>query len=459
VTDLFSQSPARKPITVSALARRAKALLEDGIGKVWVEGEISNLSRPASGHIYFSLKDESAQLRCAWFRGRQRGPAINLKDGDQMLAFGQVSLYEARGDFQMIVEQLEPAGEGELRRRFEALKKQLHAEGLFAEDRKQPIPELPGRIGIVTSPTGAAVRDILTVLGRRFPAVPVIIYPTQVQGDYAAPQIVAAIELAVTRAECDVLILSRGGGSLEDLWPFNEESVARAVADCPLPVISAVGHEVDVTIADFVADLRAPTPSGAAELVVPDRAEWERRLSATSSRLTAVGRRFLEDRSQAVDWLSRRLMQSSPAATVQRQREWLHNLQQVLSAAIRHDLATRQMSLQTARASLLRQSPALGVQRSVSRVGALRQRLETAAGGAVTRATQRLRLAARALDSVSPLATLERGYSIVTDAKTGRILTNVSDVEPGTNIAARLSSGSLEATVTRTTDGPDAAKD
>jgi exodeoxyribonuclease VII large subunit len=458
VTDLFSQSPARKPITVSALARRAKALLEDGIGKVWVEGEISNLSRPASGHIYFSLKDESAQLRCAWFRGRQRGPAINLKDGDQMLAFGQVSLYEARGDFQMIVEQLEPAGEGELRRRFEALKKQLHAEGLFAEDRKQPIPDLPDRIGIVTSPTGAAVRDILTVLGRRFPAVPVTIYPTQVQGDYAAPQIVAALELAVARDECDVLILARGGGSLEDLWPFNEESVARAIADCPLPVISAVGHEVDVTIADFVADLRAPTPTGAAELVVPDKAEWERRLSAASARLTTVGRRYLEDRSQAVDWLNKRLLQGSPAATVHRQREWLHNLQQVLSAAIRHDLATRQISLQAASAALRQRSPALGVQRTVTRVAALQQRLETAAGHTVNRTAQRLGLAARALDSVSPLATLERGYAIVTDAESGRILTDASAVEPGTNIAARLASGSLEATVTNSKDVPDAAK-
>ena len=459
MSDLFSQSPARKPISVSALARRAKALLEDGIGKVWVEGEISNLSRPASGHIYFSLKDESAQLRCAWFRGRQRGPAINLKDGDQMLAFGQVSLYEARGDFQMIVEQLEPAGEGELRRRFEALKKQLHAEGLFAEDRKQAIPELPQRIGIVTSPTGAAVRDILTVLGRRFPAVPVIVYPTQVQGDYAAPQIVAALELAAARAECDVIVLARGGGSLEDLWPFNEEIVARAIADCPIPIVSAVGHEVDVTIADFVADLRAPTPSGAAELVVPDRAEWLRRLDATSSRIAMLGRRYLEDRSQTVDWLGRRLMQGSPAATVRRQREWLQNLHQVLAAAIRHDLATRTMALQSARAQLLQRSPALGVQRSVSRVAALRQRLETAGGGAVTRATQRLRLAARALDSVSPLATLERGYSIVTDARTGRVLTDAADVAPGAEIEARLASGSLEATVTKKKGGSSAATD
>lgn len=459
MTDLFSQPPTRKTISVSELARRAKALLEDGIGKVWVEGEISNLSRPGSGHIYFSLKDESAQLRCAWFRGRQRGPAINLKNGDQMLALGQVSIYEARGDFQLIVEQLEPAGEGELRRRFEALKKQLLAEGLFAEARKQPIPELPRRIGIVTSPTGAAVRDILTVLGRRFPAIPVIIYPTQVQGDFAAPQIVAAIELATARDECDVLIVARGGGSLEDLWPFNEESVARAIADCPIPVVSAVGHEVDVTIADFVADMRAPTPSGAAELVAPDQAEWRRRLTTLATRLATRGRRSLEARFQTVDWLGRRLLQGSPAATVRRQRDWLRNLRQVLSGAIRHDLASRRLSLQDARTALLQRSPALGLQRSVSRMAALQQRLETAGDNALQRATQRLRLSARALDSVSPLATLDRGYAIVTDAKSGRVLTDASAVKPGTGISARLASGSLEATVTQTEGGTDAGED
>ena len=258
MTDLPSESPAARAISVTELNRQAKRLLEDGLGKVWVEGEVSNLSRPASGHIYFSLKDDAAQLRCAWFRGRQRGPTINLKNGDQMLAFGQVSIYEARGDYQMIVEQLEAAGEGELLRRFEALKKKLAAEGLFDGERKSALPALPSTVGVVTSPTGAAVQDIVTVLGRRFPSVRVIIYPTAVQGELAARQVAYAIETAAKRKECEVLIVGRGGGSLEDLWPFNEEVVARAIAGCPIPVVSAVGHETDVTIADFVADVRAP---------------------------------------------------------------------------------------------------------------------------------------------------------------------------------------------------------
>ena len=237
VTDLLQQNPVDRAISVSELNRLARRLLEDGIARVWVEGEISNLARPASGHVYFSLKDENAQVRCAFFRQRQRGPTIHLKNGDQVLAFGKVSIYEPRGDYQVIVEQVEAAGEGELRHRFEALKKELAAEGLFDQSRKQPLPALPRRIGIVTSPSGAAIRDIVTVLRRRFPAVPVVVYPTSVQGDAAAGEIVDAIGSAVRRAECDLLIVGRGGGSLEDLWPFNEEAVARAIAACPIPVI------------------------------------------------------------------------------------------------------------------------------------------------------------------------------------------------------------------------------
>jgi len=448
VDDLQPDITARRAISVSELNRQARALLEDGLARLWVEGEMSNLSRPGSGHVYFTLKDDSAQLRCAWFRGRQRGPTINLKNGDQMLAFGQVSIYEARGDYQLIVERLEAAGEGELLRRFEALKKKLLDEGLFDPARKRSLPVLPQAIGIVTSPTGAAVRDILTVLGRRFPAVPVVVYPTAVQGEFAAPQIVAAIETAVRRGECDVLIVGRGGGSLEDLWPFNEESVARAIAACPIPVISAVGHEVDVTIADFVADVRAPTPSGAAELVVPDRAEWLRRLDGTMARIGTLARRHLESRAQALDWLSRRLTRSSPAATVARQQEWLANLRQVMVAAMRHDLATRRLALQAVRGRLLGQSPALGVQRSIGRLGALRQRLRAAAVRGVEKAGNRLAVAGRALDAVSPLATLDRGYAIVTDADSGRVLTDASRVATGTAIRARLATGSLAATVT-----------
>jgi exodeoxyribonuclease VII large subunit len=453
MTDLTSQSPASRAISVSELNRRAKLLLEDGIARIWVEGEISNVSKPSSGHVYFSLKDASAQVSCAWFRQRQRGPTINLRNGDQILVFGKVSIFEARGSYQIIVEQLEPAGEGELRQRFEALKKKLAGEGLFDEENKQPLPHLPEKIGLVTSPSGAAVRDMITVLGRRFPAIPVVIYPTAVQGEFAAAQIVAALDTAITRSECDVLIIGRGGGSLEDMWPFNEEIVARAIAACPIPVVSAVGHEIDFTIADFVADLRAPTPSGAAELVVPDHTVWLKQLGAMSSRIAQLARRYLEDRFQAIDWLSRRLTQSSPAATVSRQRDWLRNLQQVMTAAMRHDLSTRGRSVEAARSRLLQRSPAMGVQQSIRRMSALEQRLEIAGRGTVDRLQQKLRLTARTLDSVSPLATLERGYAIVTEAASGRVLTAAATVSTGTSIHARLATGSLQATVTGTGDG------
>lgn len=453
MSDLSAQSHGSLAISVSELNRRAKVLLEEGIARLWVEGELSNLSRPSSGHVYFSLKDESAQVSCAYFRQRQRGPTINLKNGDQVLVFGKVSLYEARGNYQVIVEQLEAAGEGELRRRFEALKKKLAEEGLFAEANKQAMPSLPARIGLVTSPSGAAVRDMVTVLGRRFPAIPVIVYPTAVQGEFAAPQIVAAIDTAIERNECDVLIVARGGGSLEDMWPFNEEIVARAIADCPIPIVSAVGHEVDFTIADFVADLRAPTPSGAAELVVPDQTDWLRQLASTSSRIAQLGRRYLEDRFQTIDWLSRRLTQSSPATTVARQSDWLRNLKQVMIATMRHDLSLRSRNLDAARARLLQRSPAVGVQQSIRRMSDLEQRLKAGGTKAVDRLQQELRLAARTLDSVSPLATLERGYAIVTDVATGRILTDASSVKTGTTINARLARGALEATVSKAEDG------
>ena len=445
--------PAQSAISVSELNRQVKALLEQGLAKLWVEGEISNLARPPSGHLYFSLKDESSQIRCAWFRQRQRGPTINLENGDQVLVFGRVSIYEARGDYQLIVEQLEDAGEGELRRRFEALKKKLSAEGLFDEEAKQDLPGLPGSIGVVTSPSGAAIRDIITVLNRRFPSIPVLIYPTLVQGETAATLIADAIATAVTRDECDVLIVARGGGSLEDLWSFNEEIVARAIYECPIPVVSAVGHEVDFTIADFVADVRAPTPSGAAELVVPDQAEWLRSLNATAGRIALLGRRYLEENFQTVDWLSRRLMQSSPAATVARQSDWLRNLQQILNGAIRHDLATRSRALENMRFRLLHRSPVIGVQRSMQRLATLQGRLNGSGTSSVEKLKIRLRMATRALDSVSPLATLDRGYAIVSDEETGAILTDAAKAKPGSDIRAQLAHGTLKATVKETSTG------
>jgi exodeoxyribonuclease VII large subunit len=392
-------------ITVSQLNRQVKTLIEKGTGRVWVQAEISNIARPASGHLYFSLKDDSAQIRAAFFRQRQRGPTIGLKNGDQVVAYGRVSLYEARGDYQLIVEQVEPAGEGALKRQFEVLKKMLAAEGLFNEENKQELPTLPERIGVITSPSGAAIRDIISILGRRFPSIPVVVYPAAVQGNAAPGELIAALATAINRDECDVLIMGRGGGSLEDLWAFNDENLARAIAACPIPIVSAVGHEVDFTIADFVADVRAPTPSGAAEIVVPDREHWLRAVNSLAARFGRLGQRAVEDRAQSLDWLSRRLAQASPTAVVER---------------------------------------------SIARLANLRQRLNVSARETVSEVSHRLELAMRGLHSVSPLATLDRGYAIVEDASSGKVLLKASDAAPGDDIRARLAEGELIATVTST---------
>ncbi len=450
MTDLIQQQAPGGvvAITVSELNRQARQLLEQGIAKVWVEGEVSNLARPASGHVYFTLKDASAQLRCAWFKQRQRGPTIQLKNGDKMLALGKVGIYEARGEYQMVVERMESVGEGELRRRFELLKIKLQGEGLFDDDRKRELPALPTRIGIITSPSGAAVRDILTVLKRRFPLVPVVIYPSAVQGDAAAGELVTAINTATERDECDVLIIGRGGGSLEDLWPFNEEIVARAIGDCPVPVVSAVGHEVDFTIADFVADLRAPTPSGAAELVVPDQGEWQRMITAMAARMATLSRRRVENTAQTLDWLNKRLAQSSPATIVARQDAWLSNLRQVMVAAMRHSMTKRGGDIERIRSRLLQRSPALLVQSSVARLAGLKHRIVSAGRDQVQSRQIQLKVIARGLNSVSPLATLDRGYAIVTDSKTGRIVSDASKLQTGDSISARLATGSVDATVT-----------
>jgi exodeoxyribonuclease VII large subunit len=411
-------------ITVSQLNRQVKTLLESGLSRLWVEGEISNLARPASGHLYFSLKDKSAQIRAAFFRQRQRGPTIGLKNGDQVLAFGRVSIYEPRGDYQLIVEQVEPAGEGALRRQFEVLKKKLEAEGLFDADRKTAPPALPERIGVITSPIGAAIRDILSVLGRRFPSIPVVIYPAAVQGDAAPAELLAALATAIRRDECDVLIIGRGGGSLEDLWAFNDEKLARAIAASPIPIISAVGHEVDFTIADFVADVRAPTPSGAAELIVPDRDDWLRAVNSFAARLVRLGQRSIEERAQTLDWLARRLLQTSPEQTLLRQHDRLRVIQRRLVVAMQHRVSAGRPQLTN-----------------------LWQRLRKSGQHTIANSVHRLELAMRGLHAVSPLATLDRGYAIIADAASGKVLLQASDTAPGSDIRARLATGELIATV------------
>ncbi|MBT5861498.1 MAG: exodeoxyribonuclease VII large subunit, partial [Gammaproteobacteria bacterium] len=416
-----------------------------------VEGEISNLSRPASGHIYLSLKDDSAQISAAWFRQRQRAPAIGFKNGDRVLAFGRVSLYEARGNYQLIIEELEPAGEGVLKRRFDALKFKLANEGLFDEDRKQALPSLPTRIGIITSASGAAVSDVLSILGRRFPAVPVVIYPAAVQGDAAPGELLSALSIAVRRNECDVLILCRGGGSIEDLWAFNDEILARAISDCALPIISAVGHEIDFTIADFVADVRAPTPSGAAEIVVPNQDDWLRQISGIAIRIARVGRRALEDTAQELDWLGRRLVASSPAATLQRQRQSLREQGGRLNSAMRQQLLEQKSKLQSVTSELMALSPALSVQQSITNLQRLRQRLTTSVQNPISDANHKIALLGRALNSVSPLATLDRGYAIVKASDSDKVLLSTSEMKAGDDIRAHLSRGEFVATVKKVT--------
>jgi exodeoxyribonuclease VII large subunit len=434
--------------SVSELNRMVRQLIENDLPLLWVEGEVSNLARPASGHLYFSLKDERAQVRCAFFRGAQRGLAQPPANGQQVLVRARVSLYEPRGEFQLVVEHLEPAGEGLLRRRLEELKQKLSAEGLFDPARKQPLPALPRRIGVITSPSGAAIRDILHILRRRFPAIPVVLYPAQVQGEQARFDLVQALDTAGRRAECDVLILARGGGSLEDLWAFNEEIVARAIAACPIPVISGVGHEIDFTIADLVADVRAPTPSGAAELAVPDRGDWLRQFRSLERQVALAGRRALADARTMHRQVAARLARCHPGFVLSQSAQRLDELRQMLAGALRHRLGAEKLRLNDARRRLHGVSPQGRVQRAAERVTAARLRLVSATRVQLLRAGNRLAVAGGRLDAVSPLATLERGYAIVQDAA-GRVVRSAGAVAAGDEITARVADGVIRANVVK----------
>jgi len=448
----------RDVYTVSALNREARLAVETTLGVVWVEGEISNLARPASGHMYWSLKDEHAQLRCAMFRQRNRNLDFEPRNGQQILARGRVSIYEARGEFQLVVDYAEPAGEGLLRRRFEELKRKLAAEGLFDDARKRPLPPLPARIGVVTSPSGAAIRDVLTVLARRFPATSVLIYPTAVQGELAAAEIAATLELANRRRDCDLLILTRGGGSLEDLWAFNEEVVARALASLDIPVIVGVGHEIDFTIADFVADQRAPTPSGAAELAVPDRAQWLDVLSVIARRLSGGIVRQLTRSVTDNDNLTRRLYRAHPGVQLQQASQRLDEFDGRLRRALLTTVNARSAQLAQCWAGLRSAAPRLQLTRLTERCHWASRSLAHAMTERLKTQQNRIASAARALASVSPLATLERGYAIAARAADGRVLTNTRDVEPGTAVRVRLHHGGFSAIVETVEPGDDGDK-
>ena len=442
------QLPLRDVYSVSRLNREAKNLLEGGFPPLWVEGEISNLARPGSGHLYFCLKDGQAQIRCAMFRTQARLLKVNLREGMQVMARARVSLYEGRGEFQLLVEHLEDSGEGALRRAFDALKQRLAQEGLFDSSRKRPLPALARRVGVITSPTGAAIRDIVTTFRRRFPAIALLIYPVPVQGAGAAEKIAAALQLASARNECDALLLARGGGSLEDLWPFNEEIVARAIAACAIPVVCGVGHESDISIADLAADVRAPTPTAAAELLSPNAEQWLARFREQRARLAQLAARMLREKTQRLDGASGRLLH--PQARLDGLRMRLNGLTQRLLNGQLRDFHARRRGLDTYALRLRARAP-------YARIAALEDsrrqrehRLRRAMQARLERERTRIAHAVATLQAYSPLATLTRGFAIV--EHDGKLVRAASEVKPGDAISARLARGRVIAVVKSTFD-------
>lgn len=441
---LSSQSPSI--FTVSRLNQTVRLLLEQEMGQVWIIGEISNFTQPASGHWYFTLKDDTAQVRCAMFRNSNRRVTFRPQHGQQVLVRANITLYEPRGDYQIIVESMQPAGEGLLQQKYEQLKAKLSAEGLFDQQYKQPLPAPAHCVGVVTSKTGAALHDILHVLKRRDPSLPVIIYPTAVQGDDAPGQIVRAIELANARHECDVLIVGRGGGSLEDLWSFNDERVARAIFASAIPVVSAVGHETDVTIADFVADLRAPTPSAAAEVVSRNQLELLRQLQNGQQRLEMAMDYFLAERTRRFTQLQHRLHQQHPQLRLARQQTVLERLRQRMNVALEGQLKRATLRQQRVAQRLNQQNPQPKIYRAQTRIQQLEYRLAENLRARLSSTRERFGNAVTHLEAVSPLSTLARGYSVTT-ATDGKVLKQTQQVKAGDVLTTRLSDGWVESEV------------
>ena len=433
--------------TVSRLNQTVRLLLEQEMGQVWISGEISNFSQPSSGHWYFTLKDDTAQVRCAMFRNSNRRVTFRPQHGLQVLVRANITLYEPRGDYQIIVESMQPAGEGLLQQKYEQLKAKLQSEGLFDQQHKQPLPSPAHCVGVITSKTGAALHDILHVLKRRDPSLPVIIYPTAVQGDDAPGQIVRAIELANARQECDVLIVGRGGGSLEDLWSFNDERVARAIFASAIPVVSAVGHETDVTIADFIADLRAPTPSAAAEMVSRNQQELLRQILSAQQRLGMAMDYFLANRSRRFTQIYHRLQQQHPQLRLARQQTALERLYQRMNVAIDGQLKRTSLRQSRLLQRLNQQSPQPRIYRAQTRIQQLEYRLAESVRSRLSATRERFGNAVTHLEAVSPLSTLARGYSVST-ANDGKVLKKVKQVKAGDVMTTRLEDGWVESQVT-----------
>ncbi|MEG2991630.1 MAG: exodeoxyribonuclease VII large subunit [Citrobacter sp.] len=432
--------------TVSRLNQAVRLLLEQEMGQVWISGEISNFTQPSSGHWYFTLKDDTAQVRCAMFRNSNRRVTFRPQHGQQVLVRANITLYEPRGDYQIIVESMQPAGEGLLQQKYEQLKATLQAEGLFDQQFKQPLPSPAHCVGVITSKTGAALHDILHVLKRRDPSLPVIIYPTAVQGDDAPGQIVRAIKLANARNECDVLIVGRGGGSLEDLWSFNDERVARAIFASRIPVVSAVGHETDVTIADFVGDLRAPTPSAAAEIVSRNQQELLRQIQNGQQRLEMAMDYFLANRTRRFTQIHHRLQQQHPQLRLVRQQTALERLQKRMRFALENQLKRTVSYQQRIIQRLNHQNPQPRIYRAQTRIQQLEYRLAENVRARLSTTRQRFGNAVTHLEAVSPLSTLARGYS-VTSVTGGKVLKQTKQVKAGDMLTTRLADGWVESEV------------
>ncbi|MGB5804029.1 MAG: exodeoxyribonuclease VII large subunit [Vibrio anguillarum] len=432
--------------TVSRLNAEVRLLLENEMGIVWLVGEISNFSAPVSGHWYLSLKDSRAQVKCAMFKGNNRFVTFKPKNGQQVLVKARLSLYEPRGDYQVIIESMQPEGDGRLQQEFEKLKMQLAAEGLFAQSNKRPLPENPQCVGVITSKTGAALFDILDVLKRRDPSLPVIIYPTLVQGEQAAIQIAQAIGRANARQECDVLIVGRGGGSLEDLWCFNHEIVARTIAASQIPIISAVGHEIDVTIADFVADVRAPTPSAAAELVSRDNSNKRQAFASYQHKLQSAMRYYTSQQAHHLRALVHALEKQHPTYRLQRQSQQLDDTEMRLQRAIQRYISTQREHIGQQYHQLQLHSPVQTLAKQQHRLAKSEQRLLDVMEKKLLRTAHRLTLAAEKLDAVSPLATLKRGYSITRDSS-GKVIHRACDLKTGDQLITRVADGEVFSTV------------
>lgn len=449
--DLFTPRPEKKPepkaLSVTQVVRRMKNLLEIELGEFWVEGEISNLKKQASGHWYFSLKDENAQIQCAMFGARKRPGAEFLDDGVKVRAFAEPSVYEARGQLQLIVQRVERAGQGDLQAKFEALKAKLAAEGLFDIARKKTIPAFPRTVGIITSDTGAAIRDILNILERRAPWVQPVLYPVRVQGKGAELEIAKAIQRMGHPEQhglprCEVLIVGRGGGSIEDLWNFNEEVVARALAACPLPTISAVGHEIDFTIADFVSDLRAPTPSAAAELAVPDGEELLRRLQNLHKRLTRQTVDHVRHLDLVVAQARRSLLAHGGERILREPMLHLDHLRSRLQRAITKSCGDIEQNLRELKQRVAAQRPDLQIQTRLDLLERLRRQLDRATFQQLVQIDTRLKKAAMLLKALGPDSAFERGFSITMDSH-GNIVRSISSVKPGEELLTKLKDGEI----------------